>query len=118
MPITPAHDRHHSHVVSITTDQDVLARLCDLPSSAAVHDVLAQEGVDATSLDDLMHYAGKRGWSWRITGGIDFPRCQAVTLAPWVNRAPWAQVWGDGPVEALSIALAVTIGRPPPVADE
>ncbi len=118
MPITPAHDRHHSHVVSITTDQAVLAHNSDLPSPAAVHDVLAQEGVDATSLDDLMHYAGKRGWSWRITGGTDFPRCRATIFAPWVNPEPWAQARGDGPVEALSLALATTIRRPPPIVDE
>ena len=89
----------------------------DLPSAAVVHDVLAQEGVDATSLDDLLHYAGKRGWSWRITGGRDFPHCRAAILAPWVSREPWAQAWGEGPTEAMSMALALTVRTPPPVVD-
>ncbi len=109
MPTTPSRDGHHAHVLAITHD---------LPTPTAAHDVLAQEGVDASSLDDLMHYAGKRGWSWRLTGGPDFPRCRAVTLAPWESSAPWAQAWGDGLEEALSVALAMTIRRPPPLVDE
>lgn len=63
-----------------------------------------------------MHYAGTRGWFWRITGGIDFPRCWAATIAPWVSREPWAQAWGEGPTEALSIAVALTVRTPPPPA--
>ena len=117
MSTTPSLNGHPSHVVAITNDQSAIAHLSDLPSPAAVHAVLAQEGIDATCLDDLLHYAGKRGWSWRITGSSDFPRCRAATLAPWVNRAPWAQVSGDGPAEALSMALALTIRTPPPVVD-
>ncbi len=90
----------------------------DLPSAAHARDVLAQEGVDASSLDDMMHYAGRRGWFWRISGGIDFPRCWAGILAPWVSREPWAQAWGEGPTEALSIALALTVCTPPPPAHD
>ena len=84
------------------------------PNPTAARALLAGEGVDATNLDDLMRYAGERGWIWRLGGGRNYPRCWAATVAPWVSQDAWADVWGDGPAEALSIALVLTTRTPPP----
>ncbi len=84
------------------------------PSPAAARAFLAREGVDATNFDDLMRYAGERGWVWRLGGGRNYPRCWAATVAPWVSQEARADSWGDGPAEALSIAIAQTIQTPPP----
>ncbi len=49
-----------------------------------------------------------------MAGGRGYLRCWAATVAPWVSRDPWPEAWGDGPAEALSIAVALTIQTPPP----
>ncbi len=42
------------------------------------------------------------------------PRCWAAPVAPWGSQDAWADSWGDGPAEVLSITLVLTIQRPPP----
>ncbi len=84
------------------------------PNPVQARAFLGREGVDATNLDDLMRYASEQGWVWRLGGGRNYPRCWAATVAPWVSREAWADAWGDGPAEALSIALVQTIQTPPP----
>ncbi len=84
------------------------------PSPAAARALLAREGVDATSLDDLGRLLPEQGRVWRLASGRTYPRCWAAIVAPWVSRDPWAEAWGNGPAEALSIVVAMTIQTPPP----
>ncbi len=86
----------------------------DRTSPAAARVLLAREGVDATRLDDLGRFLAEQGWICRLAGGRNYPRCWAATVAPWVSRDPWTEAWGDGPAEALSIVVAMTIQTPPP----
>ncbi len=83
------------------------------PNPTAARALLASEGIDATSLDDLGRFIAEQGWIWRLAGGRTYPRCWAATVAPWISRDPWAESWGDSPAEALSIAVALTIQTPP-----
>ncbi len=108
--------RPHTNTLSALLDHapSRALRPGEKPNPTAARALLAQEGVDATNLDDLMRYAGERGWVWRLGGGRTYPRCWAATVAPWVSQEAWADAWGDSPEEALSIAVALTITTPPP----
>ncbi len=86
----------------------------DWPSPKAVRDRLDRIGMDATSLPELMHFIGQQGWLWRLAGGPNFPRCWAVIVVPWVSLEPWAEGWGNGPAEALSLTLALAMMTWPP----
>ncbi|MDP9369909.1 MAG: hypothetical protein M3Q03_16835 [Chloroflexota bacterium] len=70
--------------------------------------------MDATSLPELMHFIGEQGWIWRLAGGPNFPRCWGAIIVPWVSMEPWAEGWGNGPAEALSLALVLAMGTWPP----
>ncbi len=82
------------------------------PSPAAAHALFAREGVGATNLDALMRYAAECGWVWRLSGGRNYPRCWTATVASWVSRDPWAESWGDGLGEAMTIP-DLHLHRPP-----
>ncbi len=86
----------------------------DWPSPKAVRDRLDRIGMDATSLPELMHFIGEQGWIWRLAGGPNFPRCWGAIIVPWVSMEPWAEGWGNGPAEALSLALVLAMGTWPP----
>ncbi|MDP9370485.1 MAG: hypothetical protein M3Q03_19820 [Chloroflexota bacterium] len=70
--------------------------------------------MDATNLPELMHFIGQQGWLWRLAGGPNFPRCWADIVVPRVSLEPWAEGWGDGPAEALSLALVLAMMTWPP----
>ncbi len=65
-------------------------------------------------LHDFGRFLAEQGWVWRLASGRTYPRCWAAIAAPWLSQDPWAESWGDGPAEALGIAVALTIQTPPP----